>query len=94
MMREFFAAAFPLIIVGLCVAILAVQTSRKRSKEKDEEKKENYMVEGMCIGMCVGMCCEANLGFLGMSTPGTGMSIGMLFGEVIGIMISKGKQKK
>ena len=93
-MREFLAAAFPLIIVGLCVAILAVQASRKRSKGKDGEKKENYMVEGMCVGMCVGMCCEANLGFLGMDTSGTGMCIGMLVGEVIGMMIPKGKKEK
>lgn len=93
-MREFFAAAFPLIIVGLCVAILAVQTSRKRSKAKGGEKKETYMVEGMCVVMCIGMCCEANLGFLGMDAPGTGMCVGMLVGEVIGMMISKEKQEK
>ena len=89
-MREFFAAAFPLIIVGLCVAILAVQMSRKRSKGKDGEKKENYMLEGMCVGMCVGMCCETNLGF----TPGTGLCVGMLVGEVIGMMIPKEKKEK
>lgn len=93
-MKEFFSAAFPWIIVGLCIAILAVQMSRKRSKAKDGEKKENYMVEGMCVGMCVGMCCEANLGFLGIDTPGTGLCIGMLVGEVIGMMIPKEKQEK
>lgn len=93
-MRDFFTAAFPWIIVGLCVAVLAVYMGRKRSKGKDEEKKENYMVEAMCIGMCGGMCCEANLGFLGIDTPGTGLCIGMLVGEVIGMMISKEKQEK
>lgn len=89
-MRDFFAAAFPLIIVGLCIAILAAQTSRKRSKGKDGEKKENFMVEGMCVGMCVGMCYEANLG----RAPGLGLCLGMLVGEVIGMLISKEKQEK
>lgn len=93
-MREFFAAAFPLIVVGLCVAILAVQAGRKGSKGKDGEKRETCMIEGMCVGMCVGMCCEANLGFPGMDTPGTGICIGMLVGEVIGMMISKEEQEK
>lgn len=89
-MKGFILAALPWIIVGLCVAVLAVHASRKRSKGKDGEKKENFMVEGMCIGMCVGMCCEANLGF----TPGTGMCVGMLVGEVIGMMIPKEKKEK
>lgn len=89
-MKEFLLAAVPWIITGLCVAILAVQMSRKRSKGKDGEKKENFMVEGMCIGMCIGMCCEASLGF----TPGTGLCVGMLVGEVIGMMIPKEKQEK
>ena len=93
-MREFLVAALPWLITGLCVAILAVQASQKRSKAKGGEKKETYMVEGMCVGMCVGMCCEANLGSLGIDTPGTGMCIGMLIGEVIGMMISKEKQEK
>ena len=86
-MKEFLLAAVPWVITGLCVAILAVQMSRKRSKGKDGEKKENYMLEGMCVGMCVGMCCETNLGF----TPGTGLCVGMLVGEVIGMMIPKEK---
>lgn len=89
-MRDFFAAAFPLIVVGLCVAVLAVHMGRKRSKGKDGEKKENFMAEGMCVGMCVGMCCETNLGF----TPGTGLCVGMLVGEVIGMMIPKEKKEK
>ena len=89
-MKEFLLAAVPWVITGLCVAILAVQMSRKRSKGKDGEKKENYMLEGMCVGMCVGMCCETNLGF----TPGTGLCVGMLVGEVIGMMIPKEKKEK
>lgn len=89
-MREFFMAAVPWVITGLCVAVLAVHTKQNRSKGKDGEKKESFMVEGMCIGMCIGMCCEANLGF----TPGTGMCVGMLVGEVIGMMIPKEKKEK
>lgn len=90
-MREFFTAAFPWIITGLCVAVLAVQLSRKRSKAKDGEKKENYMAEGMCVDMCVGMCGGANLGFLGIYNSGVGLCICMLVGEVIGMIIPKEK---
>ena len=39
-MKEFILAALPWIITGLCVAVLAVQVSRKRKKAKDGEKKE------------------------------------------------------
>lgn len=90
-MREFFSAAFPWIIVGLCIAILAVQMSRERSKGKGGEKKENFMVEGMCIGMCVGMCLQSAIGF---NNLGAALCIGMLVGEVIGMLIPKEKQKK
>lgn len=90
-MRDFFTAAFPWIIVGLCVAVLAVHMGRKRSKGKDEEKKENYMVEGMCIGMCVGMCLQSAIG---LDNLGVGLCLGMLIGQVIGMMIPKEKQEK
>lgn len=90
-MREFFTVALPLIIVGLCVAVLAVQVSRKRSKGKDGEKKENYMAEGMCIGMCLGVSLQTAIGF---DNLGTALCVGMLVGEVIGMMIPKEKKEK
>lgn len=93
MMREFFTAAFPWIIIGLCVAVLTVQVSRKRGKTKDGEEKENYMTEGMCVGMCVGMCCGTALESMGFGS-GTGLCLGMLVGEVIGMMLPKEKQEK
>lgn len=87
-MREFFKAAFPWIIIGLCVAVLAVQVGRKRRKAKDGEKKENYMAEGMCIGMCLGVSLQSAIGFENL---GAALCIGMLVGEVIGMMIPKEK---
>lgn len=90
-MKEFILAALPWIIIGLCVAVLAVQVSRKRSKGKDREKKENYMAEGMCIGMCLGVSFQVAIGF---DNLGVALCIGMLVGEVIGMMIPKEKQEK
>lgn len=90
-MRDFFTAAFPWIIVGLCVAVLAVHMGRKRSKGKDGEKKENYMAEGMCIGMCLGVSLQTAIGF---DNLGVALCIGMLVGEVIGMMIPKEKKEK
>lgn len=88
-MKDFFMAAYPWIIIGLCVAVMAVQMSKKRST-KDGENKENYMLEGMCLGMCLG----ANVGALGIDNLGIGMCMGMLIGEVIGMMIPKKKDEE
>lgn len=90
-MKEFILAALPWIIIALCVAVLAVQISRKRSKGKDGEKKENYMAEGMCVGMCLGVSLQVAIGF---DNLGVALCIGMLVGEVIGMMIPKEKQEK
>ena len=90
-MKEFLLAAVPWVITGLCVAVLAVQASRKRSKGKDREKKENYMAEGMCIGMCLGVNLQTAIGF---DSLGVALCIGMLVGEVIGMMIPREKKEK
>lgn len=81
-MKEFIAAALPWVITGLCVAVLVVWKSRKGNKEK-----ETYIAEGMCFGMCFGV----SLGSIGISDLGIMICIGMLIGEVIGMMIPKQK---
>ena len=90
-MRDFFTAAFPWIITGLCVAVLAVHMIRRGGRKENGEKKETYITEGMCIGMCLGVSLQSMIGF---DNLGTAMCIGMLVGEVIGMMIPKKKDTK
>lgn len=85
-MKEFMISALPLVIAGLCVAVLAVCAGRKESK-----KQETYMGEGMCLGMCLGVSLNS---LIGSDNLGTAMCIGMLIGEVIGMMIPKKKDTK
>ena len=82
-MKEFIMAAFPWVIVSLCIAVLAVRTGRKKS-----DKEETYIAEGMCFGMCLGVSLQS---MIGLDNLGTAMCIGMLIGEVIGMMIPKKK---
>ncbi|WP_418751409.1 hypothetical protein [Frisingicoccus sp.] len=82
-MKEFMMAALPWVIAGLCVAVLAVRAGRKESKEQ-----ETYMGEGMCLGMCLGVSLDS---LIGSDNLGIVMCIGMLIGEVIGMMIPKKK---
>lgn len=90
-MRDFFTAAFPWIIVGLCVAILAVRIGGKRLRRKDGGQDANphgnYGTEGMCLGMCLGVAIETALG----KQTGLGLSLGMLLGLALGICIKKEK---
>lgn len=89
-MREFFTAAFPWIITGLCVAVLAVQACWKKSGRNTGKKKggtDNFRAEGMCLGMCLGTALETSFG----SNTGIGLSMGMLVGLVIGTCIKKGE---
>lgn len=82
-MKEFFVAALPWVITGLCVAVLAVHMKRNKSQEK-----ETYIGEGMCFGMCLGVSLQS---MIGVDNLGTAMCIGMLVGEVIGMIIPKEK---
>lgn len=85
-MKEFMMSALPLVIAGLCVAVLAVCAGREESK-----KQETYMGEGMCLGMCLGVSLNS---LIESDNLGTAMCIGMLIGEVIGMMIPKKKDTK
>ena len=89
-MYEFLKAAFPWIIMGVAVALFAVYhvQSKKRAAGEDGEQskpKEDFLQEGMCIGMCLGVM----LGSTGVCDLATGISLGMLFGEVVGMFIKK-----
>lgn len=80
-MIEFVKKALPFIIVGVCLAIMAVN----HNKSKSEENVDNYMMGGMCFGMCLGVSFSQVINV----NMGIGISIGMLIGETIGFLIKK-----
>ena len=75
-MKDFLTAAYPWLIMGLCLAILCAKLGQK----KEGEKIENYMI-GMILGMTLGK-------FVDMGT-GTSLSVGMLIGMAVGSAIPK-----
>lgn len=75
-MSDFFSAALPFIIMGICLAIICANLKKE---------KKTYAAEGMCIGMCFG----AGLSAIFKINMATGISLGMLIGEAIGILIEK-----
>lgn len=88
-MGDFIKAALPWVVMGIAIIILGISHSKKKgsnnveAKTQEEPDKENanYMTEGMCIGIA--------LGSTGLFNSGTGISIGMLLGMVIGMQIKK-----
>ena len=80
-MKDFLTAAYPWLIMGLCLAILCT----KLGKKKEGEKIGNYMTEGMALGMMLSVA----LGRLGDMGTGTSLSVGMLIGMAIGSAIPK-----
>ena len=94
-MFDFFWAAFPWVAIGIALAVLAANYSKKKKNRQEQpdvpaeedSKKEagNYMSEGMCIGMCLGSAFGSMRGF----NIGIGICLGMLFGLVIGMNIKK-----
>jgi len=67
--KEFLKAALPFVAMGLALAILIANRSRKK---KGKEGIGNYSTVGLCIGMVVGMAIN----------PDYGMSPGMPVGLV------------
>ena len=77
-MKDFITAALPWIIIGIAIALLAVNAGKRK-------KGADSMSEGMCIGMCVGVA----LGASGVIDLGLGISLGMLAGMAVGSCIKK-----
>lgn len=78
---DFIKTAFPFVIIGICLAVMAVAHHSRKSKGE----KANYLTEGMCFGMCLGVTvssvCSYNIGL--------GISLGILIGETVGYLIKK-----
>ena len=92
-MKDFIMAALPWVVMGIALAVLAVNVSKKANNKakvdvdtKDSEAEEdNYMLIGMCLGMCIG-CALSTTGIISTSY---GTSFGMLIGMAIGSTIKK-----
>lgn len=100
-MKEFIMAAFPWVCIGLVVAVLAAQMSRKK-KAGDEQDK--YGQQGNCqdiqeeiedseenymtTGMCLGMCFGVAIG-TALDQLAMGISLGMLIGMCVGMNMKK-----
>ena len=92
-MKDFIMAALPWVVMGIAIAVLAVNFSKKaNNKAKDdvdindsESEEDNYMALGMCLGMCMG-CALSSAGVFSISY---GISFGMLIGMAIGSTIKK-----
>ena len=56
-MKDFITAALPWIIIGIAIALLAVNAGKRK---KGEKKADDNMSEGMCIGMCIGVALGAS----------------------------------
>ncbi|MGM9530495.1 DUF2700 domain-containing protein [Intestinibacter sp.] len=92
-MKDFIMAALPWVIMGITLAVLAVNFSKKANNKtkvdveiKDSEVEEdNYMTLGMCLGMCIGSA----LGASGIISISYGISFGMLIGMAVGSTIKK-----
>lgn len=77
-MMEFIKAALPWVLLGLALAFFAVNSA----KEKDEGKgkKNRDMARNMALGILIGVV----LGLLGVLDYATGISIGALWGIILG----------
>lgn len=77
-MKEFLMAALPWVAIGIAVALLCVFRGTK---------VQSYLTEGMCLGMCMGITISS----ITKLDLGTGISLGLLFGEVTGSFFRKKK---
>ena len=85
MIKDFLSAAFPWLVMGLCIAVLCAGLGRK----KEDGKNRSYISEGMMIGLMIGVA----MGTVGELGTGTSLSLGMLIGLTVGSLIPK-KEKE
>ena len=76
-MTDFMNAAFPFVVISICLAII----SANHHKQEGKEDAKNYMVEGMFLGVVFSDSLGIGLGL--------GASLGMLIGETAGMFFKK-----
>lgn len=97
-MKDFLLTALPWVLIGIVVAIIAANFSKKKKKINTIEQEnlnqtesqnigdeDNYMSVGMSLGMCIGIVFSTT----GIVPLSYGISFGMLFGMVVGMFIKK-----
>lgn len=90
-MKDFIFAAFPWVVIGLTIAVLAAFKVRKsriaentQTEDQESGQEDNYGLLGMCLGMSMGLLFGTVTGHLAL-----GMTPGMLIGFAIGSCIKK-----
>lgn len=99
-MKDFIFAAFPWVVMGLSIAVLAVVFNEKEKRKADiaqktdqafdqksdekEKSEDNYGLLGMCLGMSLGLALGTAMDHLAL-----GLSLGMLAGLAVGSCIKK-----
>ncbi len=79
-MSDFFSAAFPWIVMGLCAAILCARLGQQNIKGS---KVSSFMTEGMVFGLILGTA----VGKVVSVSAGTSLSLGILIGMTVGSLI-------
>lgn len=78
-MRDFITAALPWVMMGLAVAVIAVNFARE--KKTDRKKQNQAQLTGLLLGMALGAALDAAGLF---DSPALGMSLGALWGLALG----------
>ncbi|BAL00474.1 hypothetical protein OBV_32750 [Oscillibacter valericigenes Sjm18-20] len=86
-MKEFLTAALPWVVIGVCVALLAVNRKKQKANKenrraKDDKSDENHMTDGMCAG--------AAFGSSGIVDLATSISLSIYQGEDYRTIMQKG----
>lgn len=87
-MFEFCKAAFPWVVMGICLALIFANQNKKKEGEKGKKSKEDdntYVLEGLSLGLLFGSALQST-DFL---SNGTGMGLGMLIGMAVGSCFKK-----
>ena len=77
-MTQFIHGTLPYILVGACLVILVWDQHR-------ENRKPSFIVGGMCLGLFAGM----GVALMMTQDPGLGVGVGMLLGELLGLLVKK-----
>ena len=82
-MNEFWTAALPWIVMGLAIAIWAVNCMRAKAEDSEEKKSEHK--RRVSIGIGIGILLGVAFNIVGIfENHALGISLGMLWGMVIG----------
>lgn len=86
-MKEFVSAALPLIMVGVALAVLAVNFSKE--KQKDEEEKDGKQGGRIAMGVGFGLLFGVALNNCGLwENHVLGLTLGVLWGIALSTLVA------